>query len=487
MKKRSLTQEEFPLKLVGSSIFGRYPKICSERTYNMIISDNFMVPYPGYIKQKTEADFGFDPGSNAKGRAIYRSNQLGDLFVVLQDRVFLISTSWGITELTTSIVRLSSLVGTVYIAENTAGKIVFCDGVGAKIWVYDYAIYTGHLAPTFEAVVTPFVPAHISYQDGYFIAATRDKAEWRLALNTELTTWPNTGLFQTIPDVVRACIPLPGRGGQLFVMGGCGTESWVDVGASLFPYQKNTGYSIDYGCLSTSTIARSENIIAWLGGNNSSGAVIMYTTGGEAIPISTDGINFQLSNLKHPEESTGFLFKKDGHLLYQLSFTNSEDNYSLVYDFTTQKFFNLTDHEGNYHIAKNVALFNNVYCFISIDDASLYVMGSEYTTYDYKEIPMVRVCNNLRFADSSGFVVNSITFPIEQGENKDISRIDMSISRDGGVSYGNDYGIVLNDYAHRKNRLVFWNLGYANDFVPRFKFWGHNRFVFADGVISIYK
>ena len=141
MKKRSITQEEFPLKLVGSSVYGRYPKISSERTYNMIISDNFMVPYPGYIK-KLDAitDFGFAEGSNAKGRAIYRSNQLTDLFVVLADRIFLINNSWGVTEITTTNVRLSSITGTVYIAENTAKKIIFCDGVGAKIWVYDYSV-----------------------------------------------------------------------------------------------------------------------------------------------------------------------------------------------------------------------------------------------------------------------------------------------------------------------------------------------------------
>jgi len=270
-------------------------------------------------------------------------------------------------------------------------------------------------------------------------------------------------------------------------MGGSNTESWVDVGASLFPYQKNTGYSIDYGCVSVETIARSENIVAWLGGNNKSGPVIMYTNGGEAIPISTDGINFHLSGLQHPEESSGFLFKQDGHLLYHLSFTNDADNYSLVYDFNTGKFFDITDQNSNYYIAKNVALFNNKYCFISFNDANVYEMSSEYFTYDGAEIPRVRVCNNLRFVDSSGFVVNSITFPIEQGENTETARIDLSVSVDGGVSFGNDYAIILNDYAHRKNKLTFWNLGYANDFVPRFKFWGMNRFVFSDGMVGIFK
>ena len=42
--------KQMPLNIVGSSVFGRYPKISIEKTYNMLISDNWMVNYPGYSK-----------------------------------------------------------------------------------------------------------------------------------------------------------------------------------------------------------------------------------------------------------------------------------------------------------------------------------------------------------------------------------------------------------------------------------------------------
>jgi hypothetical protein len=398
------------------------------------------------------------------------------------DKVFLVNGNFFVTEITSIGNRLSSNVGTVYIAENVNGKILFCDGIGNTMWVYNYSG-----TPSFASINAGFTASYISFQDGYFIAAVKDQPQWRLALDGQLTTWPNIGAFQSVPDVVKACIPLPGRGGQLFIVGDSHIDSWVDIGASLFPYQKNTGYSIDYGCVSADTISRSENMVAWLGGNKDSGPVIMYTTGGEAIPISTDGINFQFSNLKYPEESYGFLFKQDGHLLYNLTFTNAEDNYSLVYDFNTKKFFNVTDQYGNYYIARDVAMFNNKYCCISFNDANVYIMDSEYTTYDGAEIPRVRIANNIRFIDASGFVVNSLTFTVEQGENKEPARIDLSISRDGGVSFGNKTGIELNPFAERKNKLIFWNLGYANDFVPKFEFWGFNRFVMTDGIVSVFK
>ena len=37
-----------PLNIVGSSVFGRYSKISTERTTNMFISQDFLVDYTGY-------------------------------------------------------------------------------------------------------------------------------------------------------------------------------------------------------------------------------------------------------------------------------------------------------------------------------------------------------------------------------------------------------------------------------------------------------
>ncbi len=50
MKGRSQTFTQMPLDIVGSTKFGRYPKISVEQTWNMIISDGFLVPFAGYLK-----------------------------------------------------------------------------------------------------------------------------------------------------------------------------------------------------------------------------------------------------------------------------------------------------------------------------------------------------------------------------------------------------------------------------------------------------
>ena len=64
-------------------------------------------------------------------------------------------------------------------------------------------------------------------------------------------------------------------------------------------------------------------------------------------------------------------------------------------------------------------------------------------------------------------------------------RVDMSISRDGGATFGSDYGYTLNPIGQRKNRLMWWQVGIANDMVCQFKFWGLGRFVVTDGILNI--
>ena len=66
-----------------------------------------------------------------------------------------------------------------------------------------------------------------------------------------------------------------------------------------------------------------------------------------------------------------------------------------------------------------------------------------------------------------------------------LPRVDLSISTDGGASFGNEWAYYLPAIGHRKNRLLWWQAGIVNDFVPQFKFWGMGRFVVTDGVVNI--
>ena len=540
MITRDKNFQSFPLNLVGSSIFGRYPKIDSEHTFNMFISDNFLVPYAGYAIAVPSASF--IPQSilgNKVGRGVFTSTKLNKLVVVIDNNVYLVDITYNqppMQQFVYSVFfigQLQTSVGVVYISENNKPQILISDG--ASLYLYDPTF-----SPTFRVVTIDFVPGYITFHDTYFIAAAKfDSAgntnTWRLSAQNDGSVWPNAsqnvGTLQTKPDNIQAVVRFPSRGNMIFVMGETVTESWFDTGAQLFPYQRQNQYNIDYGCLNPATVAYMDEIVVWLAANEKSGPIIMYSTGGMPEKITTDGIDYLFSQLQKPEDAQGFLYRQDGHLFYHINFYT--DNLSFYYDFNTQKIYQAIDQDLNYFIAAQVAFINNQYYFITKNNGNLFAFDTIYTTFEdvtpngtveIHEIPRFRTCKNIRLPSQEFRILNDVGFTIETGETdyhqqvlpgeevnllaedgtplltesginiivainpiviNTTPRVDFSLSYDGGATFGNDFSYILNPIGQRRNRLMWWQCGIGNDFVCQFKFWGFGRFVVTDGIANV--
>jgi len=526
---------EMPLNIVGGNKFGRYNKISDEKTFNMVVSDEWLVPYAGYnIASQVNSSF--------RGRAIFTSARWGNMISVVGNTVYGVSAPYDNSpDINVFFIgEIDTYTGDVFIDENIAGQIAICDGF--NIYIYNWQTPS---TPALQLAILPIdprtsetiIPGFITYQDGYFITGNKASASWFLSSQNNGLNWnwgasggPVTTSIQSKPCNFISALRAPGRGNLLYVFGQNVTEMWNDTGGAIFPYTRIQSSSVDYGCVSPTSIAAMDTTVAWLGINERSGPVIMVSSGSDITKLSNDGIDFQLARVQFPEQSYGFFFKQDGHLFYQLTFYNPEDNFTLVYDFNTKMFFYATDENMNYHIAERVAFFNNTYYFVSINDGNIYRMSSDLTTYDYTvnsllpisyEIPRVRVCAPTRLPDSSRFIGNSLTFTLEQGndpyfqgfqitlitqENGTIitqengvqtqtelvvepyqPRVDMAISRDGAENFGSYYPKPLNPQGVRKNRVVYWQLGSANDMTVQFRFWSQSRVVVTNGMVSIYQ
>jgi hypothetical protein len=471
MKATTPIAKTLPLNIVGSNVYGRYPMVSIEQTFNMIISDGWLVPYAGY-KVVAQID------NNGQGRGIYASHNLNQIIAVIDNNVYAFNNNLAYQQIGT----IDTFSGDVYIAENNNGQIAICD----KSAIY---IYAPAATPKFQKITLDFIPGYVSFQNGYFIAPDLKTASWRLSDFNNGLLWPadapNVGGFQTKPNRPVAAIPFPGKGNLLFVFGQTVVEPWFNTGQQLFPYQKNTFQNSDYGTDNAATIAAGDNFIIWLATNEKSGPAIMITDSGEPQKISTDGIDFKLAQLTNAKNAYGFLFRQDGHLIYQLTFP--DDNWSLLYDLNTKQFFTPTDEYMNYHIAKRVVYFNNSYYFVSFRDGNLYEFNTKYTDYNGAEIPRVRVCKTLRAPDSSRFVINNLSFQLEQGEYRALQAVDFSFSKDNGNSFSSYERIDLSTTGFRQRRINFWNKGIALNFTPQFRFYGNGRFIASDGTMSYYQ
>ena len=535
---RSNSTQSIPLNIVGSSTFGRYPKISVEKTYNMFESDGWLVPYAGYESVSNGSQYG-----NTKGRAIYTSNLLNCMIGIWDTNVYKITILYDTNknEYVSNFVKIGN-VGNynsdIFIAENPRKQIMITDGYQA--YVYDEASN-----PSFYIVKAneqnddlDFRPGFVTYQDTQFICASIGTNDWRLSNSTTdlnysqvyfpLRTTENIsyiGNLITKPDNVVATLRVPSRGNMLYVFGSNVVEAWFNQGLTEFPYQKSQSFNIDYGCVNPSTIAWNDEYVVWLAQNEKSGPIIMYTDGGTPEKITTDGIDHFLSSIQSPSSSEAFMYRQDGHLFYHINFY--QDNVSLFYDFNTKKFYHACDENGNYFIAKEVAFYNNQYYFISEKSGDLFAFDTDYNTFNGRQIPRKRICKNVRLPTQEYFIVNDVGFTIEQGttnyyyipssSNNDVifitedgkemlteddkfmiseqgltiydlpvtPRVDMSISVDGGESFGNRVPYNMNSIGHSRNMLRYWRLGIANDFVVQFEFWGIGRFLCTNGLVNI--
>ncbi len=483
--------EQVEINIVGSSTFGRYPKISLEKTYNMFISDGWLVNYAGFKKQN-------NIGVSGEGRGFFNSIRGGFLIVVISTTVYRIDENLA----STVIGIIATLNGDVSIDENLSSQICIVDGQDAYIYHYPDGTFTKQ---NLMFSMIPILPGYVCYHNTFFLISSSlsslNSSYW-YAFELDPTT--TTGIvlitqldLQTKPDSALVVKRLPGRGNNVLVLGATVGEVWTNVGG-LENYRRVQSFNIDNGIVSSSTIAASDEFVCWLAQNENNSPFIMLTDGSSAKKISTDGIDFILSDIEYPSQSTAFFFRQDGHIFYQITFFNPVDNLSLIYDFTTNLFFHVSDQNLNFHPARKVVFFNEDTYFISILDGSIYKMDTSFTTYDYDlgvpstpyEIPRIRICKSVRKKDAGRFRVAQFTFTIQEGVFNPLpptsSRVDMSFSKNGNQSFSNIVGRKLNNSGHYQNQIRWNQMGQCNEFTVQLRFWGFQSFVCNNGILSIF-
>lgn len=522
--------QQIPVRIVGSSIFGRHPIISDERTWNMFISDNWLLNFAGY-EQAVE----ILPVGN-EGRGLFHSTRGNFMLTVIASNVYRIDPNLGYRFL----FSLGTDTGEVFMDENLSSQIAIVDG-SATAYIYNYTADTiGAIVWDYGTGGTPFIPNYVTYQNTYFIfgngAQDTSGSQWfvyksgfnptTLADPLKLT-WVQTLTLQTKPDFAKAAIRIPSHGNNLLVLGSTVAEIWTNI-AGLQIYQRQSSINIDYGVASVSTIAASDDMVAWLGINEKSSPAIMVMMGGRAERLSTDGIDYLLSLVLHPEQSTAMFYRQDGHVFYILTFFHPDDDFSIIYDFTTQKFFDITDWDFTYHPARQMAYFNNTIYFVSLKQGSIMRISSDLTSMSTDiqnnyEIPRIRKCDTFRLPGSERFMVNQFSFTIENGVEQGVDfqfecdgyilgetsgdimyseddlpllveggscqiyrpRIDVTISKNGGQTYSNAVPYYMHATGHYKNQPRFNQLGEANQFTVQMRFWGFGAVVAQDGILEV--
>lgn len=478
-------QITMPVLVSGSSKFGRYPLISAERTYNRYISDGFGVDFSGWARRTS-----FD--TTVEGRGAFPS--IGGFILVVRG-----ASVYRLDHITSSpqfLFNMGSSTGFVSIDENLSNQIAIVGG--GECWIYNYQDNTFG-QPTLDP---DLVPNTVKYQDTFFLFGNGSTAQngdywfvygagsgFNLTFNIKLP-------IQTRRNYALAVIPVPGGGSNAMVMGQTVAEPWQQRGGTQ-NYFKNSSVNSDYGVVSVETIAAQDRMIVWLGTNAASSPVIMTSNGSVTERISTDGIDYLLDTVQFPTKSYANFFRQDGHLFYILAFYDPIDNFSIMYDFNTKKFFDVTDWDFSVFPGRQIFHYENQDYFISYKNGQLYEIGSDITYIqeddeNQYEIQRIRTCDTQMTPDAEPFAVDYFNYIIETGtQPEDFSinpsppRIDIRLSNDGGTTFGSIVPFYLPPTGNFMSRPHITNLGRCNRLTIQMRFLSKWRFVTGNGVVGI--
>ncbi len=537
---RTPNAEELPIDVSASSTFGVYPKISLAKTYNMYVSDGYLIPFAGWERV-------LDIFPEGEGRALFYSSRGDFLLAVVNSVVFRIDKNLVRIEIGT----LETQSGEVYVDENLANQICLVDGVNA--YIYNSSLPPNLLIQTAGALGSGnLVPSYVEYHNTHFLFGNTnmtgtDSRWYAYEPNAATTIQELTGVdtnfgLQTKPDFPIAIKRIPNQSANVLVFGKTVTEIHQNVPGGLQTYQRNNYINIDYGLASIETLASNDEHVTFLGFNEKNDPVLIDFSGQQARRISTDGIDHVLKNIKRPDRASADFYRQDGHLFYLITFYDDEDNLSLAYDFNEDKFYHLSDYQLNYFPARKIVNFDRKDYFISLKNASLYRLSTELTTQNENvpgldpiedpdcehEIQRLRICSPIRSARTTRFIANQVTILIEQGNTNRLEqnccfeyiitedglmvitedgvpvipedsldddclvrmyqpRVDLSFSIDGGISFSNTVSRKLNRLGHRRNILMWNRLGACNEMILKFRFWDAGRVVVGDGFLDARK
>lgn len=416
-----------------------------------------LYPTPGLL------EFGDTNGFVIRGMLEVR----GTLYLVKDDKFGTMSSSGVFV----SVGTLSTATGRVSLAA-TFDEILIATGSTA----YHYKIST----TTFSTVSDADFPANCSYVaalDEYFIALKPSTDEFYLSTISDGLTWAalTFAAAETKSDNLVAALPLFQ---ELWLFGETVTEIWFNTGAE-FPFERQEGAFINYGCLSDASVVMANNTAFWLGKSSSGQRIILTAENQFPKIISTEAMHFQMESYASVSDAFAYAYQQLGHEFYVITFPTA--NKTWAYDITTNLW-----HERN---SINTASGTPQPAYTRHRANAYAFAHNKHLVGDYRTGKVFELDLDTFYDDSTKVIQRQIITPALANQGKHLSiyslelfaetgvglltgqgsdpQVMLEVSRDGGFTYGNARFMGIGALGQYKQRIKWNQLGTARDFVFR--------------------
>ena len=263
-------------------------------------------------------------------------------------------------------------------------------------------------------------------------------------------------------------------GNEVVVFGSRSIEFYYNSGNVDFPFERNSGVSQSIGVSDKGNIAKINDEIYFTGTAKSGNNVIYRLSGYESHRVSTHAIERLMKDLVSINRSK--TYQVNGNYFYSLSFASGGEYSELLYNISSNKWTGILYEVG-------VSVFDIVphlsdLLYIGLSDNTLelsklsedvytYIQKTGTTTYNNVPLRKTLILPHIT-SENKNIQINYFEMDIQKGvgnvDDPD-PEITLTISRDGGMTYGNPITLKMGTDGSYKQRVRADMLGCSRDTV----------------------
>ena len=447
---------------------------CFEFTDKNAKRGRSLAPTPGLLAVNTMT-------LNRGYRGTYVFN--GNAYVVIGENVYLVTSNLFYDHIGT----LNTFEGQVDIEANTF-QIMFVDGVNGYIFDTSTSMFSVLSGNGF-----PGGPLGLAYLDGFFLVAIGGTSQFVISQLNDGTTWDNLPASGNIASVTSypgtiTCLKTLHR--RLFIFSQNFCEVWENAGLANFPLRRNNSLLLEFGTISKASVVSAFDRLFFLANSADGFGHIMMVVGTETARISTQALDAVIQEYAVISDATGLVNLINGIVFYRLNFTNA--NATWVFNVSQSAPEDLRWHEElmegeNRHVAEVALYFNQTNYVGDYSAPILYEMDGSYLTNNGEPILRERIPKQFFAPINNKNRIDRILIDMVQGDNQTPAnsvlpgtdanpQLELTISRDGGVSYGNALDAAIGPLGQRVFRTIYRKLGTSRTFTFRFRCYNSVKF-----------
>lgn len=383
--------------------------------------------------------------------------------------------------------ELVTASGPVCMRDNGAGgSLCIVDGPNGYFYTFAPA---GGVVGTFIQITDPdFLGAsRIAFIDGWWIfnqpAPTPPVSGQTFYVpNSTYSVVFNASNFALIDSATDNLVTLYENKEELWLVGEKHTEIWYDAGGQFFPFARLVSTMLQIGCAAAASIARfttgGQDGLIWLGKTERGQNVIVRTVGFSIEVVSPPPVNDTIASYYLVSDAIGFSYQEDGHEFYQITFPSADDTW--VFDGS------IPDPALGWHKRLSYEPYSAMWhrhranCFLNFQNQRLvgdYQNGSIYqmtrTAYTDAGWPLVAWRRTPHIWDGGArerVFMSSLQVEFAPGVGNQVKpglnpEAVLSISRDGGQTWGSEIKRAIGLVGQYINRCIWRKLSFARDAV----------------------